>query len=156
MLFVVTDCGFWCFLFICINRIVEIVCDTVVFFLSNCKFSFIFLFSFFILSVWGRGGRRIEALAFGIWSWTSILASCFTFSCVILHWNLKPFKYMLWFKQTNRDVTRMEIFISLIRLLEQTAKSSDIAPFNDSSNDTMTVHQFQEAASIPATGRSHG
>ncbi|XP_022861755.1 transcription factor LHW-like [Olea europaea var. sylvestris] len=58
--------------------------------------------------------------------------------------------------ETNRDVTRMEIFISLIRLLEQTAKSSDIAPFNDSSNDTMTVHQFQEAASIPATGRSHG
>lgn len=58
--------------------------------------------------------------------------------------------------EANREVTRMEIFISLVRLLEQTAKSSDIAPFNDSSNDTMMVHQFQEAASIPATGRSHG
>ncbi|CAI9776078.1 unnamed protein product [Fraxinus pennsylvanica] len=34
----------------------------------------------------------------------------------------------------------------------QSAKSGDIAPFNDSSNDTMMVHQFQEAASIPATG----
>ncbi|KAL2506956.1 Transcription factor LHW [Forsythia ovata] len=43
--------------------------------------------------------------------------------------------------EANRDVTRMEIFISLVRLLEQTEKSG-VAPFNDSSNDTMMVHQF--------------
>ncbi|KAJ8563432.1 hypothetical protein K7X08_031884 [Anisodus acutangulus] len=46
--------------------------------------------------------------------------------------------------EANRDVTRMEIFISLVRLLEQTAKGG-AEPAN-------AVDSFHQAASIPATG----
>ncbi|XP_060173237.1 transcription factor LHW-like [Lycium barbarum] len=47
--------------------------------------------------------------------------------------------------EANRDVTRMEIFISLVRLLEQTAKGgAEPANAGDS---------FHQTASIPATGR---
>ncbi|XP_059627795.1 transcription factor LHW [Cornus florida] len=53
--------------------------------------------------------------------------------------------------EANRDVTRMEIFISLVRLLEQTIKCSAV---NDIDHDNMMLHQsFHQAASIPATGR---
>ncbi|CAI9105768.1 OLC1v1004777C2 [Oldenlandia corymbosa var. corymbosa] len=54
--------------------------------------------------------------------------------------------------EANRDVTRMEIFISLVRLLEQTAKNG-VPPGNCVENDTMMAHQFQPATSIPASGR---
>uniref|UniRef100_A0A5B6YGT4 Putative transcription factor LHW-like isoform X1 n=1 Tax=Davidia involucrata TaxID=16924 RepID=A0A5B6YGT4_DAVIN len=55
--------------------------------------------------------------------------------------------------EANRDVTRMEIFLSLVRLLEQTVESS-AAAVNCVDNDNMLVHQsFHQAASIPVTGR---
>ncbi|KAK3025190.1 hypothetical protein RJ639_044360 [Escallonia herrerae] len=56
--------------------------------------------------------------------------------------------------EANRDVTRMEVFISLARLLEQTVRGS--APSaNCTNNENMTVHQsFHQAASLPATGSS--
>ncbi|KAK8641328.1 hypothetical protein V6N13_010740 [Hibiscus sabdariffa] len=49
--------------------------------------------------------------------------------------------------EANRDVTRVEIFMSLVRLLEQTMKGS---AFN--SNSVMVKQPFHQAASIPATG----
>jgi len=55
--------------------------------------------------------------------------------------------------QANRDVTRMEIFMSLVRLLEQTVKGKA-----SSSNaiDNMVYHTFSQTAQIPATGRPSG
>ncbi|KAH0659577.1 hypothetical protein KY289_028325 [Solanum tuberosum] len=55
--------------------------------------------------------------------------------------------------EANRDVTRMEIFISLVRLLEQTAKGGT-EPVNAADNNTAMVHSFHQAATLPATGRS--
>ncbi|KAK6787969.1 hypothetical protein RDI58_016494 [Solanum bulbocastanum] len=55
--------------------------------------------------------------------------------------------------EANRDVTRMEIFISLVRLLEQTAKGGT-EPLNAADNNTAMVHSFHQAATLPATGRS--
>ncbi|XP_052210400.1 transcription factor LHW-like [Diospyros lotus] len=52
--------------------------------------------------------------------------------------------------EANRDVTRMEIFLSLIHLLEQNGQSS-AAPGNGIENGDMAVHQ-NHAALIPATG----
>ncbi|XP_055833446.1 transcription factor LHW-like [Solanum dulcamara] len=54
--------------------------------------------------------------------------------------------------EADRDVTRMEIFISLVRLLEQTSKGSEESA-NAIDNDTAMVHSYHQAASIPATGR---
>ncbi|KAJ4724882.1 transcription factor LHW [Melia azedarach] len=54
--------------------------------------------------------------------------------------------------EANRDVTRMEIFMSLVRLLEQTVKGSTMANAFDS-NNMMVHHSFPQATSIPATGR---
>ncbi|KAK4375832.1 hypothetical protein RND71_006509 [Anisodus tanguticus] len=54
--------------------------------------------------------------------------------------------------EANRDVTRMEIFISLVRLLEQTTKGG-AEPATAADNNTAMVHSFHQAASIPATGR---
>uniref|UniRef100_M1B1Q2 Helix-loop-helix DNA-binding n=2 Tax=Solanum TaxID=4107 RepID=M1B1Q2_SOLTU len=47
----------------------------------------------------------------------------------------------------------MEIFISLVRLLEQTAKGGT-EPVNAADNNTTMVHSFHQAATLPATGRS--
>lgn len=57
-------------------------------------------------------------------------------------------------KQANRDVTRMEIFMSLVRLLEQTVKNGTTTAMlgNGIENDSMIVHQFPQPASIPASG----
>ncbi|CAA0810725.1 Transcription factor LHW [Striga hermonthica] len=46
--------------------------------------------------------------------------------------------------EANRDVTRMEIFISLVRLLDQTAK-------NDSEKTRKMPQQFHQVAPIPVT-----
>lgn len=54
--------------------------------------------------------------------------------------------------EANRDVTRMEIFISLVRLLDQTSKGGEESA-NPIDNDTTMVHSYHQAASIPATGR---
>ncbi|XP_016480316.1 transcription factor LHW [Nicotiana tabacum] len=55
--------------------------------------------------------------------------------------------------EANRDVTRMDIFISLIRLLEHTAKC-ETEPANANDNNTAMVNSSHQAASIPATGRA--
>ncbi|XP_049409767.1 transcription factor LHW-like [Solanum stenotomum] len=55
--------------------------------------------------------------------------------------------------EANRDVTRMEIFISLVRLLEQTAKGGT-EPVNAADNNTAMMHSFHQAATLPSTGRS--
>ncbi|KAJ8750086.1 hypothetical protein K2173_014001 [Erythroxylum novogranatense] len=55
--------------------------------------------------------------------------------------------------EANRDVTRMEIFVSLVRILEQTMKGSTSSA-NILENNNMMVHQaFSQAPSIAATGR---
>lgn len=56
--------------------------------------------------------------------------------------------------QANRDVTRMEIFISLVRVLEQTVKGSTLAAHGIGNENMMVHHSFHQAASIPATGRA--
>ncbi|KAK8596068.1 hypothetical protein V6N13_000726 [Hibiscus sabdariffa] len=57
--------------------------------------------------------------------------------------------------EANRDVTRVEIFMSLVRLLEQIAKGSSTSSANAFDGNNMVVqHSFPEAASIPATGRA--
>ncbi|GMJ10662.1 hypothetical protein HRI_004735400 [Hibiscus trionum] len=57
--------------------------------------------------------------------------------------------------EANRDVTRVEIFMSLVRLLEQTAKDSSTSSANAFDSNNMVVqHSFPEAAPIPATGRA--
>ncbi|CAK9184673.1 unnamed protein product [Ilex paraguariensis] len=53
--------------------------------------------------------------------------------------------------EANRDVTRMEIFLSLVQLLEQTMKSGSAAA-KGIVNDNVMIHQFHQAPSIPATG----
>ncbi|XP_016510471.1 transcription factor LHW [Nicotiana tabacum] len=55
--------------------------------------------------------------------------------------------------EANRDVTRMDIFISLVRLLEQTSKGGAESANAIDNNNTTMVHSFHQAASIPATGR---
>ncbi|XVF69258.1 hypothetical protein PTKIN_Ptkin11bG0066700 [Pterospermum kingtungense] len=54
--------------------------------------------------------------------------------------------------EANRDVTRVEIFMSLVRLLEQTMKGSSSSSNAFNSNDMMVQHSFPQTASIPATG----
>ncbi|TXG73530.1 hypothetical protein EZV62_002109 [Acer yangbiense] len=54
--------------------------------------------------------------------------------------------------EANRDVTRMEIFMSLVRLLEQTVKGSTLVNALEN-NNMMVHHSFPQATSIPATGR---
>ncbi|KAL4296608.1 hypothetical protein GQ457_12G027140 [Hibiscus cannabinus] len=57
--------------------------------------------------------------------------------------------------EANRDVTRVEIFMSLVRLLEQTAKDSSTSSANAFDSNNMVVQpSFPETASIPATGRA--
>ena len=56
--------------------------------------------------------------------------------------------------QANRDVTRMEIFISLVHLLEQTVKGSTLSAHGIDNDNMMVHHSFHQAASIPATGRA--
>ncbi|KAG5566474.1 hypothetical protein RHGRI_002142 [Rhododendron griersonianum] len=59
--------------------------------------------------------------------------------------------------EANRDVTRMEIFVSLVHLLEQTIKNNAVAPGNGIENGNMMVHQsFHQGTSIPATGQPCG
>ncbi|PIN03883.1 hypothetical protein CDL12_23589 [Handroanthus impetiginosus] len=55
--------------------------------------------------------------------------------------------------EANRDVTRMEIFLSLVRLLEQNAKDTIPHP-NNSSNKNTLIQEFHQATSVPAIGRS--
>lgn len=52
--------------------------------------------------------------------------------------------------EANRDVTRMEIFMSLVRLLEQTIKNGSTTTINGIENGNMISHQFPQPASIPA------
>ncbi|KAG8495146.1 hypothetical protein CXB51_013253 [Gossypium anomalum] len=54
--------------------------------------------------------------------------------------------------EANRDVTRVEIFMSLVRLLEQTVKGSASLANGLDSNNMMIQQSFPQAASIPATG----
>lgn len=54
--------------------------------------------------------------------------------------------------EANRDVTRMEIFMSLVRLLEQTVKGGTLVNALDN-NNAMVHHSFPQATSIAATGR---
>ena len=55
--------------------------------------------------------------------------------------------------QANRDVTRLEIFMSLVHLLEQAAKAGASAADAIENNTLMVQHSFPQAAPIPATGR---
>ncbi|KAJ1440761.1 hypothetical protein SESBI_01835 [Sesbania bispinosa] len=55
--------------------------------------------------------------------------------------------------EANRDVTRMEIFMSLVRLLEQTVKGGAASSSNAMDNNMMAYHSFPQATQIPATGR---
>ncbi|RZB75097.1 transcription factor LHW-like [Glycine soja] len=54
--------------------------------------------------------------------------------------------------EANRDVTRMEIFMSLVRLLDQTVKGG-ASSSNAIDNNMMLYHSFPQATQIPATGR---
>ncbi|XP_039012876.1 transcription factor LHW-like isoform X2 [Hibiscus syriacus] len=56
--------------------------------------------------------------------------------------------------EANRDVTRVEIFMSLVRLLEQTAKGNSASSANAFNSNMVVRHSFPEAAYIPATGRA--
>ncbi|GLT48657.1 hypothetical protein SLA2020_222670 [Shorea laevis] len=58
--------------------------------------------------------------------------------------------------EASRDVTRMEIFMSLVHLLDQTAKGCVTPASASDSNSMMIHHSFPQAASIPATGRASG
>ncbi|KAK7312684.1 hypothetical protein VNO77_36743 [Canavalia gladiata] len=53
--------------------------------------------------------------------------------------------------EANRDVTRMEIFMSLVRLLDQTVKGA-ASSSNGIDNNMMVYHSFPQATQIPATG----
>ncbi|KAJ8768224.1 hypothetical protein K2173_021164 [Erythroxylum novogranatense] len=55
--------------------------------------------------------------------------------------------------EANRDITRMEIFMSLVRLLEQTVKGNTPSTNALETNPLMGNHAFSQASSIPATGR---
>lgn len=58
--------------------------------------------------------------------------------------------------QANRDITRMEIFMSPVQLLEQTVKGS-AGPVGALENGDMMVHlAFPQTTSIPATGMPSG
>ncbi|KAJ6750466.1 hypothetical protein OIU85_001043 [Salix viminalis] len=54
--------------------------------------------------------------------------------------------------EANRDVTRMEIFMSLVQLLEQTVKGSATPVGALENGNAMVRHTFPQATSIPATG----
>ncbi|KAL1557573.1 transcription factor LHW [Salvia divinorum] len=56
--------------------------------------------------------------------------------------------------EANRDVTRMEIFISLVRLLEQSSKGGTPQPNGISNENTLIPQQFHHAAPVPLTARS--
>lgn len=59
------------------------------------------------------------------------------------------------FLQANRDVTRVEIFMSLVHLLEQTAKGGASSSTNPIENNNLMAHYpLPQAAPIPATGRT--
>ncbi|XP_061349323.1 transcription factor LHW-like [Gastrolobium bilobum] len=53
--------------------------------------------------------------------------------------------------EANRDVTRMEIFMSLVQLLEQTVKGS--ASSSNAIDDMMVYNSYPQAPQIPASGR---
>ncbi|XP_028808308.1 transcription factor LHW [Neltuma alba] len=53
--------------------------------------------------------------------------------------------------EANRDVTRMEIFMSLVHLLEQAAKGNGASTSNEI-NNMMVYHSFPQPSQIPATG----
>ncbi|KAF3439470.1 hypothetical protein FNV43_RR17748 [Rhamnella rubrinervis] len=55
--------------------------------------------------------------------------------------------------EANRDVTRLEIFMSLVHLLEQAAKAGASSADAIENNTLMVQHSFPQAAPIPATGR---
>ncbi|XP_047172549.1 transcription factor LHW-like [Vigna umbellata] len=56
--------------------------------------------------------------------------------------------------EANRDVTRMEIFMSLVRLLDQTVKGgASSSNATDNNNVMMYHHSFPQATQIAATGR---
>ncbi|GFQ03802.1 transcription factor lhw [Phtheirospermum japonicum] len=55
--------------------------------------------------------------------------------------------------EANRDVTRMEIFISLVRLLEQSAKNISPQPNGGTTTENVMAQQFHQIAPIPV--RSH-
>ncbi|XP_065865967.1 transcription factor LHW isoform X2 [Euphorbia lathyris] len=55
--------------------------------------------------------------------------------------------------EANRDVTRMEVFMSLVHLLEQTVKGGSSSTSATLENNMMVHHAFSQATSIPATGR---
>lgn len=58
--------------------------------------------------------------------------------------------------QANRDITRMEIFLSLVQLLEQTVKGG-AGPVGALENGDMMVHlTIPQTTSIPATGMPSG
>ena len=70
-----------------------------------------------------------------------------------LHFVLESlYAHCMFHKQANRDVTRMEIFMSLVRLLEQTVRSGTFVNALDN-NNVMVHHSFPQATSIAATGR---
>ncbi|MED6176981.1 hypothetical protein PIB30_093389 [Stylosanthes scabra] len=54
--------------------------------------------------------------------------------------------------EANRDITRMEIFMSLVRLLDQTVKGN-ASSSNAGDNNMMAYQSFPQATQIPATGR---
>nr|GMD69587.1 transcription factor LHW-like [Ipomoea batatas] len=56
--------------------------------------------------------------------------------------------------EANRDITRMEIFISLVHLLEQTTKNGVETP-NGTDNEATKAHQFHQAASVPTASSLH-
>ncbi|XP_038878937.1 transcription factor LHW-like [Benincasa hispida] len=56
--------------------------------------------------------------------------------------------------EANRDVTRMEIFMSLVRLLDQTLKGNNVSMTNAIDNSHMIVHNsLPQSTPISATGR---
>ncbi|XP_057728376.1 transcription factor LHW-like [Arachis stenosperma] len=54
--------------------------------------------------------------------------------------------------EANRDITRMEIFMSLVRLLDQTVKGN-VSSSNAGDKNMMAYQSFPQATQIPATGR---
>lgn len=65
-----------------------------------------------------------------------------------IYWSFTSKFYL----QANRDVTRMEIFMSLVQLLEQTVKGN-ASSVNAMKNSMMVQHSFPLASPITATGR---
>lgn len=55
--------------------------------------------------------------------------------------------------EANRDITRVEVFMSLVRLLESTVKGSGTSANVTDNKNMMVCHSFPQAAPIPATGR---